>query len=54
MHSAIVVGGALFQDIMSITNAGAGGEAGLSHAISGILSPLARSQFWLASEQGIG
>jgi hypothetical protein len=39
MHSSIVVGGALFQDIMSITNGGAGGEAGLSHAISGILSP---------------
>jgi hypothetical protein len=39
MHSSIVVGGALFQDIMSITNAGAGGEAGLSHAVAGILSP---------------
>ena len=39
MHSSIVVGGALFDSIMSVTTAGAAGEAGLRQAISGILSP---------------
>ncbi len=39
MHSAIVVGGAVFDTVMSVTTASAGGEAGLTHAISGILSP---------------
>jgi hypothetical protein len=39
MHSSIVVGGALFQDIMSVTTGGGGGEAGLRSAVSGILSP---------------
>jgi hypothetical protein len=39
MHSSIVVGGALFDNIMSVTTAGATGEAGLRQAIAGILSP---------------
>jgi hypothetical protein len=39
MHSSIVVGGALFDNIMAVTTAGAGGEAGLRAAIGGILSP---------------
>lgn len=39
MHSSIVIGGALFDNIMSVTTAGASGEAGLSHAIAQILSP---------------
>jgi hypothetical protein len=39
MHSAIVVGDALFENIMSVTMNNAGGEAGVSAAISAILSP---------------
>lgn len=39
MHSSIVVGGALFDNIMAVTTGGAGGEAGLRTAIGGILSP---------------
>jgi len=39
MHSSVVVGGALFDNIMSVTTANAGGEAGLRQSISGILSP---------------
>jgi hypothetical protein len=39
MHSSIVVGGALFDNIMSVTTGGAGGEAGLRQAVAGILSP---------------
>ena len=39
MHSSIVVGGAVFQTIMSVATANAGGEAGLRNAIAGILSP---------------
>jgi len=39
MHSSIVLGGVLFDTVMSITTAGAGGEAGLRHALAGIISP---------------
>jgi hypothetical protein len=39
MHSSIVVGGAVFQTVMSVATQNAGGEAGLRNAISGILSP---------------
>jgi len=39
MHSSIVVGGALFDNIMSVTMANATGQAGMQLAISGILSP---------------
>jgi hypothetical protein len=39
MHSSIVVGGAVFQTVMSVATNNAGGEAGLHNAISGILSP---------------
>ncbi len=39
MHSSIVVAGAILDTIMSVTAANAGGEAGLTHAIAGILSP---------------
>jgi hypothetical protein len=39
MHSSIMVGGALFDNIMSITTGNAGGEAGLRLAVAGILSP---------------
>jgi hypothetical protein len=39
MHSSIVVGGTVFDTIMSVTTANAAGEPGLSHAIAGILSP---------------
>lgn len=39
MHSSIVVGGALFQDIMSVTTGTAAGEDGLRNAVAGILSP---------------
>jgi hypothetical protein len=39
MHSSIVVGGTVFDTIMSVTTAGANGESGLTHAIAGILSP---------------
>ncbi len=39
MHSSIVVGGALFDTIMSVTAGNTGGEAGLRQAIAGILSP---------------
>lgn len=39
MHSSIVVASAIFDTIMSVTTANAGGQAGLSHAIAGILSP---------------
>jgi hypothetical protein len=39
MHSSIVVGGTVFDTIMSVTTSGASGEAGLAHAIAGILSP---------------
>jgi hypothetical protein len=39
MHSSIVVGSGIFDTIMSVTTGGAGGQAGLQHAVSGILSP---------------
>jgi hypothetical protein len=39
MHSSIVVGGTVFDTIMSVTTANAAGEAGLRQAIAGILSP---------------
>lgn len=39
MHSSIVVGSAIFDTIMSVTTNGAGGQAGLQHAVAGILSP---------------
>lgn len=39
MHSSIVVGGTVFDTIMSVTTAGASGESGLAHAVAGILSP---------------
>jgi hypothetical protein len=39
MHSSIVVGGAVFQTVMSVATNNAGGEAGLHNAIAGILSP---------------
>jgi hypothetical protein len=39
MHSSIVVGGTVFDTIMSVTTSGASGEPGLAHAVAGILSP---------------
>jgi hypothetical protein len=39
MHSSIVVGGTVFDTIMSVTTANAAGEAGLRQAVAGILSP---------------
>jgi hypothetical protein len=39
LHSSLVVAGGIFDTVMSVTTAGAAGEAGLSHAIAGILSP---------------
>lgn len=39
MHSSLVVGGVLFDSIMSVTTANASGQAGLQHALAGIISP---------------
>jgi hypothetical protein len=39
MHSSIVVGGTVFDTIMSVTTGNAAGESGLRQAIAGILSP---------------
>ena len=40
MHSSIVIGGAVFDTIMSVTTGSAGGEAGLRQALTGVLSPV--------------
>jgi len=39
MHSSIALSGVLFDTIMSATTAGATGQAGLQHALAGIISP---------------
>jgi hypothetical protein len=40
LHSSIVIGGTLFDTIMSVTTGSGGGEAGLRQALTGVLSPV--------------